>query len=360
MDANVRRGGRQYQQFAAAIERLSWVKYGCDAFYDPVRAEHCQVRFSFLSYHLPLDPESSRVWRFHWDPLFFEFVRSVGGSLWFDLERYRSLSPAGRRLFLFVSKVFARSEQTPRMDLKQLAVDVLGLSSRLPVKHLLAKTRRICAELVTAGLIMEQHSGMIQKQAAGQYDVVLRAVPGAHRPARGLSIKTDSPLMEPLQSIGLDGAGINRVLRQFPHERIREWVDITLAAKERFGPAFFKRSPMAYLIDNLKKSASDGRTPPDWWYDIRKAEERKRDSLARQQSMTAVQSSSPTTDGRHVFEQIRNDLVAAFVASGLDDATAFCEASREAQRRIAAPKHDRSDSVPSVKDILARLPLKLL
>jgi len=61
------------------------------------------------------------------------------------------------------------------MDLKQLAVDVLGLSGRLPAKHLLAKTRRICAELVTAGLIMEQHSGMIQKQAAGQYDVVLRA-----------------------------------------------------------------------------------------------------------------------------------------------------------------------------------------
>jgi len=54
VDANVRRGGRQYQQFAAAIERLSWVKYGCDAFYDPVRAEHCQLRFSLLSYRLPL------------------------------------------------------------------------------------------------------------------------------------------------------------------------------------------------------------------------------------------------------------------------------------------------------------------
>ena len=173
-------------------------------------------------------------------------------------------------------------------------------------------------------------------------------------------MKTDSPLMEPLQSIGLDAAAIYRVLAQFPQERIREWIDITLAAKERFGLSFFKRSPMAYLIDNLKKSASDGRTPPDWWYDIRKAEERKRDSLARQQSMTAVESSPPVTAGRRVFEQIRNDLVAAFVASGLDDATALCEASREAQRRIAAPKHDRSDSVPSVKDILARLPLKLL
>ena len=117
---------------------------------------------------------------------------------------------------------------------------------------------------------------------------------------------------------------------------------------------------MAYLIDNLKKSASDGRTPPDWWYDIRKAEERKRDSLARQQSMTAVPSTSPTASDRQVFAQIRNDLVAAYLSSGLDNATALREASREAKRRIAAPKHGRSDNVPSAKDILDSLPLKLL
>jgi hypothetical protein len=57
VDTNARRGGRQYQQFAAAIERLSWVKYGCDAFYDPVRAEHCRVRFSFFSYRPATGPK---------------------------------------------------------------------------------------------------------------------------------------------------------------------------------------------------------------------------------------------------------------------------------------------------------------
>ena len=117
---------------------------------------------------------------------------------------------------------------------------------------------------------------------------------------------------------------------------------------------------MAYLIDNLKKSASDGRTPPDWWHDIRKAEEKKQDSLARQQSMTAVPSSSSETGGRQVFEQVRNDLVTAYLAAGLDDETALREASREAKRRIAAPKRDRSDDVASAKDILAKLPFKLL
>jgi len=76
--------------------------------------------------------------------------------------------------------------------------------------------------------------------------------------------------------------------------------------------------------------------------------------------MTAVGLSLAPAAGRRVFEQIRNDLVAAYVASGLDDATALREASREAKRRIAAPKLGRSDNVPSVKDILAKLPLKLL
>ena len=76
--------------------------------------------------------------------------------------------------------------------------------------------------------------------------------------------------------------------------------------------------------------------------------------------MTAVPSSSPTTGDRQVFEQIRNDLMAAYRAAGLDDANAQREASREAQRRIAAPKRDRSDDVPSAKDILAKLPFKLL
>lgn len=360
VDTQSRRGGRQYQQFTAAVERLSWVTYGCDAFYDPVRGEHCRVRFSFFSYRLPLDPNSSRVWRFYWDPLFFEFVKSVGGSLWFDIDRYRSLSPAGRRLFLFVSKVFARSEQTPRMDLKQLAVDVLGLSSRLPVKHLLAKTRRTCAELVSAGLIMEQRTGMIQKKAAGQYDVMLHAVPGMLRPSRRHAVKVDCPLAEPLQAIGLDAAAIARVLRQFSHDRVREWVDITLAAKERFGPKFFKRSPMAYLIDNLKKSVSDGRTPPDWWHDIRKAEERKRDSLALQQSMKVIPTSTPEIGSRQAFERVRNDLINAYSAAGLDSVAAQREATRAAQRQMAAPMRERSGSVDSAKDILANLPLKLL
>lgn len=359
VDANSRRGGRQYEQFAAAIERLSWVKYGCDAFYDPIRAEHCQVRFGFFSYRLPLDPTSSRAWRFHWDGQFFEFVQSVGGSLRFDLELYRNLSPAGRRLFLFVSKVFARSPQTPRMDLRHLAIDVLGLSASLPVKHLLAKSRRICAELAAEGILMELRPDTIQKRETGRYEVVLHRGDGFVR-QRAMTNVSDSPLAEPLRSIGLDEPGIARVLKQFPASKVREWADITLAAQERFETSFFKRSPVAYFLDNLKKSVSDGRTPPDWWHDVRKAEERKQAERDRKRPGRSDAALTVKASSRQAFEQVRRDLFQQLQSAGLDEQTAFREATRQAQRNGDPKLGRRNDDLAAVKNVLATLPIKLI
>ena len=87
---------------------------------------------------------------------------------------------------------------------------------------------------------------------------------------------TDSPLYEPLQAIGLDHATIRRILRIYAPRLIAEIADMTLAAKERNGQSFFKSSPQAYFIDNLQEQAAGRRTPPDWWRDLRKQEERKR------------------------------------------------------------------------------------
>ena len=74
IDQHARRGGRQYRQFADALERLSGIRYQNHAFYDPLRGEHRRVSFGLLSYSLPLDCESSRAWRIFWDPLFFEIL----------------------------------------------------------------------------------------------------------------------------------------------------------------------------------------------------------------------------------------------------------------------------------------------
>ncbi len=357
IDVRSRRGGRQYQQFSAAVERLSWVKYGCDAFYDPIRAEHCVVRFGFFSYRSPHDSDSNRAWRFYWDSQFFELVKAVGGSLRFDLGLYRRLSPGARRLFLFVSKVFSRSAQTPRMQLRQLAVDILGLSPKLLTKHLLAKLRRICAELATTGVIMELHSDNIRKVGKGNYTVMLcrgRGQAKSANPAHAM----ESPLVEPLRLIGLDEDTVTRTLRKYPCTLLREWADITLAAKERFGSGFFKRSPVAYFLDNVKKSSEEGRTPPDWWLDIRKAEERRQGHSDRKRSAVVQRQASSDTGGRELFDRIRGELFSQLQSSGLDEQSALAEANRQARDRVAAYSNGTRPKLTSAKAVLSSLPIK--
>ena len=131
IDQQTRRGGRQYQQFAKSLERLSAVTYQNDAFYDPLRREHRRVGFGFLSYSLPLVSDSSRAWRIAWDAVFFEVAAAVGGHLRFDLELYRQLDAASRRLFLLVSKLFRRKPGTPPLELGYLGHHVLGFAPTL-------------------------------------------------------------------------------------------------------------------------------------------------------------------------------------------------------------------------------------
>jgi hypothetical protein len=73
-------------------------------------------------YSLPLDPGSSRAWRFAWDPIFFEFCSAAAGALRFDFATYRSFDPATRRLYLLLKKVFWRSDSSPDFDLHDLAL----------------------------------------------------------------------------------------------------------------------------------------------------------------------------------------------------------------------------------------------
>ena len=61
-------------------------------------------------------------------------------------------------------------------------------------------------------------------------------------------------------------------MRGYPIRLLQEWADITLAAIERHGRRFFKRSPQAYFIDNVRHAAAGQRTPPDWWHQLRKSE----------------------------------------------------------------------------------------
>jgi len=274
IDTHWRRGGKHYRLFAQAVERLAFVRYQNDRFYDPVRGEHRKVSFGFFSYSLPIDPESSRAWRIAWDPIFFDFVKATSGHLRFDLEIYRQMDPASRRMFLMLAKIFHRRSITPVFELRQLALDVLGFSPSLNSSDLKRKVAHCVSRLCKLEIVGGEAEINFQKRRKGEYVFTLtRGRYFEKRPtATPLIVAADSPLYEPLRKIGFDDAGIASLLRRHRLPLLREWTDITLAAREKNGTGFFKKSPLAYLLDSLKHASQGARTPPDWWRDMRKAE----------------------------------------------------------------------------------------
>lgn len=262
------------RQVTDSLARLAAVVYQNDRFYDPIRSEHRKVSFGFLSYSLPLEPESCRAWRIIWNPLFFEMVQAGAGHFRFDLATYRSLEPASRRLFLLLSKIFQRRPTSPRFDLLHLAVNVLGFSPTISAADLKKKVRRCVERLAELGVVAASASAEIfEKERAGQYCVTLQRGPYFDQKAAFVPLGiADSAVGESLAQIGFEPAAIQRLSKQYPTSILREWADITLAAHERFGPGYFKRSPAAYFVDNVQNARDGGRTAPDWWHELKKAE----------------------------------------------------------------------------------------
>ncbi len=365
IDQHARRGGRQYQQFTDAIERLSAVRYQSDCFYDPVRAEHRKVSFGFLSYSLPLDPQSSRAWRIVWDPIFFEFVKAAGGYLWFDLDTYRALDPASRRLFLFLSKVLSRRRQTLRLGLRHVGVNILGFSATLETKDLTLKVKR-CIQRLTELDVVAPPGATIDKLAPGDYRLTVNRGNYFDRrsPSAATATVKESPLAEPLTAIGLDEASISRLQRQYPDRLLREWADITLAAKERYGPGFFKRSPQAFFVDNVKHAAQGNRTPPDWWHDLRKAEERAQAPLplAKLQAAFVGKNLEPAgsdhtpaaADSNRRFDSLRQELAGQLVAEGTPKAVARQRATQIARAQVRNQRPTTRQSLEPIKDLLQK------
>ena len=292
IDAGSRRGGRQYRQFAAALERLSVVNYLSNACYDPVRGEYRRVSFRFLSYSLPVDPDSNRAWTIAWDRVFFTMIRETGGSMRFDLDLYRSFDPAARRLFLLVLKVGYRQGRLPVLDLQHLAVDVLGLSHSLAVRDMKLKVTRTLRRLESAGVLS---APAVTRFAPGRYRVSFERgeyLSGDHKTDARTAIE-NSPLIDGLTAVGFELESAVRIVKRYPHHLVAQWTDITQAAIERFGMKHFRKSPMAFLVDSLSKAAKGLRTPPDWWHEVRKQEQQK---------------ARPTAEGRKVLGKLLNEV----------------------------------------------------
>ncbi len=279
-----KRGGRQYQQFAEAIRRLSTVTYMSDAFYDPIRSEHRRVSFRFFSYSLPGELESGRAWRIAWDPIFFELVKATAGHIRFDLAVYRELDAASRRLFLFVSKVLSRRTRIKALPLEHVATDLLGFSSTLATREMKAKVSRCLAKLTELHVLRDAE---VFRTSPGKYFVRFSRGPyfaekakREYRPS-----PEDSPLFDTLLEVGFDDASAARLIRKYPARLLSEWADITQAASERFGVEFFNKTPMAFLVDSVAKASTGNRTAPDWWHELRKREHQSPAVTAQTQSL---------------------------------------------------------------------------
>ena len=342
------KGGRNYELFRDAIRRLSAVSYQNNGFYDPVRAEHREVAFNFLSYSLPIEPKSCRAWRLVWNPIFFEMCLATGSTLSFDLAMYRELDEASRRLFLLLKKVFWRRKQTPRFDVRDLTTHVLGFSGDLPQRRLNERLRRCITQLVERDIIADDECEL-QKQAKGIYSIRFHRGTFFSKPVKrsnSLSV-SDSPLVDPLTSIGFDSATVSRILSDYPHSVVREWVDITLAASERFGAGFFKVSQQAYFIDNVKHAASGTRTAPDWWHDIRKTEERRVQTSMRAE----VEPKTEQLDAEQqaTFDQIADDLFQQFRSAGQSEMAALTNAKKFARQHVQGKKQSSAANLRAIK-----------
>ena len=281
-------GGSQYAVLRESLVRLTTVSYQNSGFYNPETREHEFVAFQFLSILLPTVGgiggvvDNDRCWRIEWNPTFFRFCRASGGNLLFDLDLYRSLTPASRRLFLKLKDRFWRSKRV-FINVDDLTIDGLGFSADRPLYKRKFDLTNCIRELLTHKVIslgqgQADPKDLFLKRGKGTYVVVFYAgdyfrQPLTKRTTSQKNAITDDPLFEPLQKIGVDEAGIRRLFQNFSRSAISRWVRITDAAlhEQPRGFSGFKVSPAAFLIDGIQNN----RMPPDWMYAHEKQQERE-------------------------------------------------------------------------------------
>lgn len=371
-----KRGGREFELFRTAIKRLAGIRYQNDLFYDPIRGEHRAVSCGFLNYSLPLNPNtpsstsSTRAWRFAWDPIFFELAQATGGALSFDLSLYRKLDPATRRLFLFLKKQFWRKEETGALDLHDLAVQVLGFSPTIETSHLKRKVARCIDQLIGVEFLelpsdITRTRDLFVKKGKSVYSIRLQRGPAFNTVSFPNTTMAESPLVDPLRSIGFDQAAIARILSRCSPRIIEQWSDITLAAMERHGPQFFKKSPQAYFMDNVVAATDKRRTPPDWWRELRKQElNRQREQNQIKAKLVQRDSSLDSfeeylrTEARETFDRISHKLLEELRQAGKSEAEAQEFARRSARTHLRHkfhkehPEADASDGFQSIGSLL--------
>ena len=262
-------GGSQYTQLRASLERLALVAYQNTAFYNPVTQEHERVTFHFFSCFLPTrdrgaSVDNERSWRIEWSPTFFKMCQATGGTLLFDLDLYRELTPAARRLFLKLKDRFWRTKRV-FMNVDDLTINGLGLSPDRPLKKRKFDLGLCIQELIDHGVIElgkgQSHvKDLFIKRGKGLYVVQFFEGPYFRRPLsqRKQGAKEsiiDDPLFQPLKNIGVDEAGIRRLFKECSRGVLQRWIKITDVAMHEH-PRGFQGSklPLPLSSSTLSKT----------------------------------------------------------------------------------------------------------
>lgn len=284
-------GGFQYDQLRESLERIASVAYQNTGFWNPVSQQHERTTFHFFSSFIPTrgrggEIAADRVWRIEWDKHFFELCRATGGTLLFDLDVYRELTPAARRLFLKVKDRFWRMKKV-YFNVNDLTINGLGFSAERPLKKRKYDLCQCLRELMDHGIVElgrghSDPSDLFIRRGKGLYIVVLFEgeyfrQPLSNRVRNEQDAISADPLHEPLAKIGLDAAAIRRVFKKCSRSQIQRWIKITDAAMHENPRGFpgFRVSPAAFFIDAVENQ----RMPPDWIY-----QHEKRQGYARWQN----------------------------------------------------------------------------
>ena len=270
-------GGSQYAELRSSLQRLATCSYENTAFYNPLRKEHEFAAFQFLSFLLPTvnglggDVDNDRCWRIVWNPLFHGFCRASGGTLLFDLELYRSLSPAARRLFLKLKDRFWRTKRV-FFNVDDLTTNGMGFSLERPLRKRKYDLAACIQELLDHHVIelgrgQSSIQDMFMKRATGVWVVLFLEgeyfrSPLSPRRETKADAFADDPLHEPLKSFGVDDNAIRRLFKNHSRANIKQWIRVTDAALHEKPHGFkgFTASPAAFLIDGVQNN----RRPPDW------------------------------------------------------------------------------------------------
>ncbi len=330
-------GGSQYAELRQSLLRLAVASYQNTGFYNPLTQEHDYAAFQFLSILLPTvdgvgeTVDNERCWRIEWNPTFFRFCRATGGNLLFDMDLYRRLSPAARRLFLKLQDRFWRADRV-FFNVDDLTTNGLGFAAERPLKKRKFDLTTCLAELIdhhvlTLGRGQIHPKDLFVKRAKGSYVVVCYPrdyfrQPLARRITREQNALSDDPLYEPLQKIGVDAAAIRRLFKDHSRALIQRWVRITDAAMNERPRGFpgFRTSPAAFCIDGIQHQ----RTPPDWlhahekrlrqrqWEQEHAASSEEEQALLNQYAQersAALRTYLSSADGRHTYQQAYRPLL---------------------------------------------------